>query len=263
MARAGIPAWDEDESFFEERPARRRVRRKRRSWPRLILTSGLMIAGLVYLAQQKSGETGGESRSDGRTPVLIAPAPAWTPVDATPALYAIETSTGPRSVETRQHTSGAREDTVTMGRFGDPGYTRLTLVQNSSEPVRSFFIDIVRRAAQAGLAVPRTSQARTIATKFGPVEAASVTLAGSGERDCRAFRFSDGPSGFGFQGWTCGADAAPPDDARLACFIDGITLSGAGTSSMRALFARAERNRTEACTVGRAVSTGVRSPPRP
>jgi hypothetical protein len=264
MARAGYPAWDEDEAFFDERPVRR-VRRKRRSWLRMILTSSLMIGGLVYFAQQKNDEAQVETaRNAVPSPVLIAPAPDWTPVASGPALYAVEKAPGPLAIEARQHASGAREDIVTMGRFEDVRHARLILVQGSWEPARSFFLDIVRRAAQAGLAVSRNAQSRTIATKFGLVEAASVTLVGRREQECEAFRFSDGDSGFGFQGWLCEAGAAALDDAHLACFIDGIVLSGAGSPSLKALFARVERSRTEACNAAaRTASIGVRPPPRP
>ena len=263
MARAGYPAWDEDEAFFDESPVRR-VRRKRRSWLRMILMSVLMIGGLVHFAQQKQAETQVAARKSVPPPVLIAPAPAWTPIASAPALYALEKASGPLAIEARQHTSGAREDMVTVGRFGDARHARLTLIQGSSEPALSFFVDIVRRAAQAGLAVSRNAQSRMIATKFGPVEAASMTLVGGREQECEAFRFSDGDSGFGFQGWLCAAGAAAPDDAQLSCFIDGIVLSGPGSPSLKALFARAERNRTEAChAAARTASIGVKPPPRP
>ncbi len=262
MARAGYPAWDEDEAFCDERPVRR-VRRRRRSWLRMAVMSSLMIAGLVHLAQQRSDGSHVAARDGVPSPVLVAPAPAWTPVVSAPALYAVENAPGPPAIEARQHTSGAREDVLTMGRFGGPRYARLTLAQGSPEPVRSFFVDIARRAAQAGLAVSRNSQSRVIATKFGPVEAASVTLVGPREQECEAFRFSDGASGFGLLGWMCEEDVTVPDDAKLACFIDGIALSGAGSPSLKAVFARAERNRTEACAAARTVSVGVRLPHRP
>ncbi len=263
MARAGSPAWDEDEAFVDERPIRR-VRRKRRSWLRMTLISCLMIAGLVYFAEQDRDEARVAAGTDVPSSVLIAPAPLWSAVAATPALYTLEKAPGPLAVEARQHTSGTREDTVTMGQFGESRHARLIFVQGSSEPARSFFVDIVRRAAQAGLAVSRNAQSRVIATKFGAVEAASMTLVGSGEQECQAFRFSDGDAGFGFQGWICEAGAGPLDDAWLACFIDGIGLSGSGSPFLRALFARAERNRTEACDIAaRTASTRVSPPPRP
>jgi len=230
----------------------------------MILMSSLMIGGLVYFAKHQDAGKQTATLKGVPSSVLVAPAPVWSPVASTPALYAIERATGPLTVEARQHTSGAREDTLALGRFGDARHARLTLVQGSAEPARSFFVDIVRRAAQAGLAVSRNAQSRMVTTKFGSVEAASMTLVGRREQECQAFRFSDGESGFGFQGWMCGADGAAMDDAHLACFIDGITLTGASSPSLKALFVRAERSRTEACSQApRTASIGVRPPARP
>ncbi|MEZ0168941.1 hypothetical protein [Microvirga sp. TS319] len=263
MARAGSPAWNEDEAFFDERPARRARRRPTR-WFRVTLMSGLIIAGLVYFARQKNDEARVSARGSASPSVLVAPAPAWTPLAPAPALYALEKATGALTIEARQNASGAREDILILGRFGNAPYARLTLVQGSAEPPRSFFVDVARRAAQAGLAVSRLAQSRMVATKFGPVEAAVVTLVGSREQECQALRFSDGDSGFGFQGWLCDGQAGAPDDAQLACLIDGIALSGAGSPSLKALFLRVDRNRTEACAIAaRTSSAGVRPPPRP
>jgi hypothetical protein len=263
MARAGYPAWDEDETFFDERPIRH-ARKKSLPWFRMILMSSLMIGGLVHFAQHKGTKVQVAARKSVPASVLIAPAPVWAPVAPTPALYVIERASTPPTVEARQHTSGAREDTLTMGRFGDARHARLTLTQDSPEPARSFFVDIVRRAAEAGLAVSRNEQSRLVATKFGPVEAATMTLVGKSEQECQTFRFADRASGFGIQGWICGSDAAVRDDAQLACFIDGIALAGASSPSLKALFVRAEKSRSEACgPSARTASIGVRAPSRP
>lgn len=263
MARAGYPAWDEDETFFDERPARR-ARKKPLPWFRMILMSALMIGCLAYFAQHKGTKVQVATRKSVPSSVLIAPAPAWAPVAPASALYVIERASAPRTVEVRRHTSGAREDTLTLGRFGDARHARLTLSQGSPEPAHSFFVDIVRRAAEVGLAVSRNEQSRLVATKFGPVEAATMTLAGKSEQECQTFRFADRASGFGIQGWICGSDAVIRDDAQLACFIDGITLAGAGSPSLKALFVRAEKNRSEACGASaHTASIGIRAPPRP
>lgn len=264
MARAGYPAWDEDEAFFDERPARP-ARKRRFSWIRVTVMSSLIVAGLAHLAERKGGERPAVAPAEGvPASVLIAPAPVWIPVAPAPALYAVENAAGTPAVEARRHTGGAREDTLTFGRFGDARHMRITLVQGSAEPARSFFVDIVRRAAEAGLAVSRKAQGRMVETKFGPVEAAAMTLAGRSEQDCQAFRFSDRDSGFALQGWICGGEAAVMEDAQLACLIDGITLAGAGSPSLKALFARADKNRTGACSLAsRTAAAGVRPPPRP
>jgi len=264
MPRAGYADWDEEDlaDWVDERPARR-LRRRRPSWLRVILMSLCSIAGLAYLALQlEPARRPAERVKEVPSSVLVAPAPAWTPVPASPALYALAGAAGPVAVEARQHTNGAREDTLILGRFGDFRYAQVSLVQGAPETAGSFYIDIVRRAARAGLAVAHQGQGRTVTTKFGTLEAAPLTLAARGEQACQAFRFSDGNADFSFQGWLCGSSA--PDDAQLACFIDGITLAGASSPSLKAVFTKADRSRSEACgPSARTASVAVKPPARP
>jgi hypothetical protein len=264
MARAGIAEWDEEDAFDHERPARR-ARKRRLPWFRMTLMSSLIVATLAYFAPRKGIDETPVSRRQGvPVSVLVAPAPMWNPLPQAPALYGFEKSTLPVTVEARQHTNGAREDTLVLGRFGEARHARITLLQGSTEPARSFFIDIVRRAAQAGLAVSRNAQSRMVATKFGSLEAALITLTGPREQECQAFRFPQNEAGFGFEGWLCGSSSAPVDEAQLACFIDGLTLSGTASPSVKVVFARAESNRIEACgSAARTASINSKPPPRP
>jgi hypothetical protein len=264
MPRAGYAEWDEEDlaDWVDERPSRR-LKRRRTPWLRVILLSSCSIAGLAYLAlQQEPARRPAERSKQVPSSVLVAPAPAWKPVSPAPAAYALAGAAGSVAMEARQHTNGAREDTLVLGRFGDFRYAQVSLVQGMPETAGSFYIDIVRRAARAGLAVAHQGQGRMVTTKFGTVEAAPLTLAAKGEQACQAFRFADTDADFSFQGWLCGSSA--PDEAQLACFIDGITLAGSPGPALKAVFARAERSRTEACGASaRTASAAVRPPARP
>jgi hypothetical protein len=263
MPRAGYAEWDEEDlaDWVDERRARR-LRRRRPSWLRMILMVSCSIAGLAYLALQQESSHRPAARQEVPSSVLVAPAPAWKPVPASPTLYAVAGASAPVATEARQHTNGAREDTLVFGRFGDFRYAQVSLVQGAPETAGSFYIDIVRRAARAGLAVAHQGQGRTVTTKFGTLEVAPLTLAAKGEQACQAFRFADPDAEFSVQGWLCGSSA--PDDAQLACFIDGITLAGASSPSLKAVFARAERSKIEACgPAARTASVSVKPPARP
>lgn len=262
MARAGLAEWDEEDAFESERPSRH-ARKRRLPWFRVILMSSLIVATLAYFAPRKGLEEKPASQRQGvPVSVLTAPAPMWNPLPQAAALYGFEKSTLPVTFEARQHTNGAREDNLMLGRFGDARHARITLLQGSTEPARSFFIDIVRRAAQAGLAVSRNAQSRMITTKFGALEAAVVTLTGPREQECQAFRFPQNEAGFGFEGWLCGT--TPVDEAQLACFIDGLGLASAASPSVKAVFARAEGSRIEACgSAARTASIGSKPQSRP
>jgi hypothetical protein len=264
MPRAGYAEWDEDDAFdmVDERPSHR-LRRKRLPWLRIILMSACSIAGLAYLAlEQERTARPAERAKAVPSSVLVTPAPAWKPLAPSPGVYALAGASGSVTSEARQHTSGAREDTVVLGRFGDYRYAQLALVQGTTEAAGSFYIDTVRRAARAGLAVAHQGQGRMVATKFGSVEAAPMTLSGKGEQACQAFRYADPEADFSFQGWLCGSSA--PDEAQLACFIDGIALTGPAGPSLRAVFAQAEHGRTDACGTGaRTTTVAVKPPARP
>ncbi len=264
MPKAGYADWDEDDAFdmVDERPSRR-LRRKRMPWLRVILMSSCTIAGLAFLALQKEQDLRPAERPKTvPSSVLVTPAPAWNPVSPSPAVYALANASGPVAAEARQHTNGAREDTLILGRLGDFRYAQIAFVQGTVESAGSFYVDTVRRAARAGLAVAHQGQSRMVTTKFGSVEAAPMTLAGKGEQACQAFRFTNQETAFSFQGWLCGASA--PDEAQLACFIDGIALSGQAGPSLKAVFIQAEHSRTDACGTGaRTAAIAVKPPARP
>lgn len=264
MPKAGYADWDEDDAFdmVDERPSRR-LRRRRMPWLRVILMASCSIAGLAFLALQKEQDLRPAERPKTvPSSVLVTPAPAWKPVSSSPAVYALANASGPVVAEARQHTNGAREDTLILGRLGDFRYAQLALVQGTTDPAGSFYIDTVRRAARAGLAVAHQGQSRMVTTKFGSLEAAPMTLAGKGQQSCQAFRFADPEAAFGFQGWLCGSSA--PDEAQLACFIDGIALAGHAGPSLKAVFAQAGHNRPDACGTGaRTAAIAVKPPARP
>jgi hypothetical protein len=125
----------------------------------------------------------------------------------------------------------------------------LSLTRGPTErPSDRFYVDLVRRAAAAGLAVVRSGQSAPVATKFGLVEVAPVTLSEGVEQACLAFRFTHPELSFGFQGWLCGAEIRPVAPDQLACFIDRVTLlNGAEDSALKVLFAQAERRRLDSC----------------
>jgi hypothetical protein len=265
MPKAIYANLDEDEMFdlADERPLPRR--RKPVPWLRMATLSSLAIAALTYLAQRDERQDEADDAKAVTPPVLIAPAPLWKPISASPALYALDKSLGPVAAEARQHTSGGREDTLTLGSFGEARYGRIALAQGFSEPARSFFVDLARRAAEAGLSVGRSTQSRMVTTKFGQVETAAVTLIAATEQTCQAFRFASVENAFGFHGWLCGEAAQQADERQqLACFIDRIALVSGDYPVLKAFFTRAERNRPEACALAaKTASIGVKAPSRP
>jgi hypothetical protein len=251
----------------ELRPADR-VRR-RLPWLRMTLMSGVVIFALVYLAQQQEPETAGGETGFVPQAVLIAPPPTWQPLAGAAPLYALEGPEGllPLAFEARRHAGGGREDELRFGSFGEAGYGRVALARDIPEPeARSFYVDLVRRAAFAGLSVARSAQSRPLATKFGTGEAAPVVLAEAAEQACLAFRFAHGEIAFAFTGWICGSDDKPVSEAQLACLIDRLALAKPGEdAALKGLFAQAQSRRDPACApVARLQSPGrpIKAPTR-
>src|SRR5687768_12568862 len=126
MPKAGYAEWDEEDlaDWVDERPARR-LRRRRASWLRVVLMCSCSIAGLAYLALQlEPARRPAERSKQVPSSVLVAPAPAWRPIPASPVPYALAGASAPVAAEARQHTSGAREDTLVLGRFADFRYAQ-------------------------------------------------------------------------------------------------------------------------------------------
>jgi hypothetical protein len=232
------------------RPARQ-IRRREWPWLRIGVASVAVIAALAYAAQNEERDP--RDAAGGPVPYasLIAPPPPWQPIARPAPTYAVEDADGkamPVMLDVRRHVSGGREDTLTFGVFGEAGYARLSITRGFAEPESGrFFVDLVRRAAGAGLAIARSGQSEAVATKFGSVEAASVTLVDTAEQPCLAFRFAHADTSFGFQGWLCGSETVPISTGQLACFLDRLALVSGDDQQLKAVFAQSDRRRLEAC----------------
>ena len=220
-------------------------------WLRMGLLSAGMVAGLAYLAAPHRPAPSEEPAAIPLAP-LLAPPPVWQAVAHPEPLYLFE-GIDPTSYawEVRRHVSGGREDTLTFGNFGEAGYGRLTVTDGATDSgPASFYVDLVRQSAQAGLSVVRSTQAAPLATKFGPAEIAAVTMAGATQEACLALRVVIPEAPFSLRGWVCGSAQQPAGDAQLVCLLDRLTLVG-GEPGLKALFAWAERRRAIGCAPAR------------
>jgi hypothetical protein len=120
--------------------------------------------------------------------ILVAPPPAWQPLADAKPRYGVDAPALKglaQGFEARRHANGGREDKLVYGVFeGDEPYLRLAVFRGPEEAAapRSFFIDLARRAGEAGLGVIRTARPASVATKLGMLEAAEIVLADGLER---------------------------------------------------------------------------------
>ncbi len=164
--------------------------------------------------------------------------------------------------------SGGRVDALTFGGLGNERpYLRLALASSGTEggSARSFFLAMVRGAAEIGLAVTRSSVGAPLVTRFGTADAGEITLAGpSGENRCLGFRLADMAPGLTLAGFHCAADNQPIDRSILACLIDQLGLVTAETDErLQPTFAAPLRPSCQALAPRVAARAGVGNNPPP
>ncbi len=237
------------------RPAPGMRSRRRRSgfpWLRLCFGTGA-VAALIVLAKQPEAPLSGAPIWAAVEPApTTAPQPNWEPVTLSAPAYAIaapDLQELPLAYEARRDREGAREDVLTFGTVEDASrlYARVVARQAPASGEARFYIDLARRAAEAGLAVARSAPATGLATKFGPAEVADVALSGAADRACLAFRLSRPEVAWRIGGWLCGAGGEPPSGRQLTCIIDGLSLRSAENAALGGLFTDAERHRDPSC----------------
>lgn len=242
---------DEDFDAIAVEPRAFERSRRRLPWIRLGLSSAATVALLAYMAPPPGlPPLRPADLAVPPPPLLLAPPPRWTHLDRPDIALGIDAPgfAGLATVHAaRRHAGGAREDTLAFGTFRDDGaHLQVSLVRDEEEAVRrSFFVDLARRAADAGLAVVRTEQATMMTTKFGVLEAADIVLEDGRSRGCLAFRLPDPEGSVRLFGWHCGAGKSR---AALACVIDGLTLlDDGGDFRLRDAFTAAATRRDPAC----------------
>jgi hypothetical protein len=234
----------------------------------MLITQSAVYPEAVY--QEQSQKTERVSPQDRMTTATLATTPGlWTVLTRPTAQFSLsspEFDTQKSGYSARRHSHGEREDTLSFGSFEIPGaYLVLTIGRygpdantERSRRESSYYIDIVRQAAQSGLAADRVTSASGTGTKFGMIETADAMLkAGEQNRHCLTFRFGEAANPVTLSGWLCGTKDRPADRQQLACVIDRVHLLGAGDDrELRATFTAAELRRDARCNPPRLASTG-------
>lgn len=237
------------------------------------LSSGPQEAALPSLSMMTPVEApAGPAIRDVR--VQAAPAAfgqdGWINVARPIAMFGLEApELGKRTgYEARRSQDGVRrEDMLSFGEFGeDKPLLSLKLQVNREGDMQAapaglsqpFVIALVRDSAARGLSVGRSGATTPVESKFGTVETADISLSDGGiGRACIGFRHLGAAAHLSFSGWLCGGEAKPADRAQLACMLDRIDLLSAGDDpELRAVFAKAELNRRQGCSVPRQAAGG-------
>ena len=215
--------------------------------------AGLLIAGLL---EPRAVE-----------PTAPPDDPVW--VDAGAPLYGLTApgfSRATRAEAVMRRNGPGRQDALTFGDGPGAGdWLRLSVQQAGPlDPAPgSFYLDLTRAAARAGVAVTRAALPGLLATRVGGFEAAEVDLArGEASHACLGFRLLAGTPDLRITGLACGREGLP-DRAALACALDGLHLLTPGVDAGLARFFAAATPDMEAARDCEARRSGARSVRRP
>jgi len=180
-------------------------------------------------------------------------------------LYRLSTDFGSARSIGRLRRDGARQDVLTFGEgLAAKSHARLVLHRagEQDQAPGSFYLDITRMAALAGIAVTRSQLPQAIATRFGPLDVAELTLTQGGEeRACAGLRLLVGEPDLRLTGFACLGEATG-DLQAIACFIDRLELDAARADpALAQFFARAQMARP-ACVVSQTQVRNVERPSR-
>jgi hypothetical protein len=180
-------------------------------------------------------------------------APSWTRLPHPAPLFtleAVELSKTQMSYEAMRSALGeGREDRLVFGaaaRANEP-FMEVSILRAGAEAgdAASFFVDLSRRAAAAGVAVAKATPGEPLPSKFGEMESAEARLSTNGaERSCLAFRRAVPGEALRLLGWYCPAEGARARAPELSCLIERLELSGTTEDKpLRDAFAAAQARR--------------------
>lgn len=166
---------------------------------------------------------------------------------------------------TRLRRDGARQDIMVLGDgLAARHHARLVVHQagTQDQPPGSFYLDVARMAALAGVAVTRSQLPQAVPTRFGQLEIAELTLTqGATERACAGLRLLVSAPDLRLTGFACLGEGLR-DPQTFACFIDRLEFDGASAEpALTAFFTKAQTARP-ACVVSQTQVRNVERPSR-
>jgi len=221
------------------------VERRSSIVPALVL-GAMAIGGVLSLTTMLSAHPNVDT-----TPIAkIAPTARWTDRPITEAGFVLEvaefTKAPPEYLAEIQPTTGNLRDTVILGE--DRRFIRLTIQrqsaaapQQASVKPADFYVEMVRRSADAGLAIARAGQPQMVESRFGKLEIADLSLTGSqGTLTCAGVRMAGHAPQFAISGMMCGM-TQPLNLEKIACLTDRLELKDGDDADLIDIFTNADQ----------------------
>ena len=195
-------------------------------------------------------------------------APAWIDIIKPVEMFGVSAAGFdklPRSyLARRNRLGGGRQDFLSLGTpDGTSPYLRLSIYRVGSEASADvpLFVDVARRAADAGLGIRRSGTPYAVTTRFGRFEAVDLELAGQPELTCAGFRLGVASPDLRIAGLMCAPQRTPTTPAALTCLLERIDLNAAGDDEALArFFAGSELSRDPSCAGAAMAPTPLHAP---
>jgi hypothetical protein len=242
---------------FVYQPGPRILRQRHRGFGLLLGAMASLIVAIVILAMANASDS---APSIAPLPSTAKPQ-AWIDIVRPIRLFDL---TAPEFAKAslvytarRNQIGGGRQDILTFGAPNGPSYLRVQLYRVGSEPspIVPLYVDFARAAAQADLSITRSLTPAELATRFGALEVADISLSGPASAGddasgvpCLGFRGAALSGAFRILGFACGGAALPMSRPALACLLERLDLAEAGDDqALAAFFATSELRRDPAC----------------
>ncbi len=249
-------------SLFDERitPARR-PRHRAGLWffALLLVFLGLSTAAVTSRVERSSEDSAASPSG--------LPPPAWADIVKPIEIFDVtapQFDRQPRSYLARRNVAGGgRQDFLSFGTLdGAAPYLRLSIYQVGTEtvPTAPLFVDVARRAADAGLGIRHSGTPYLVPTRFGQFEVLDLDMADAAVPACKGFRIQTSSPDLRFVGLFCPPKDKPVTAAALGCVLERIDLNASGgDGSLPRFFAKSELARNPFCAGAGMAPTPLRA----
>ncbi len=217
-----------------------------------IVLGAMAIGGVLSLTTMLSAHP----NLDMMPTAKIAPTSRWADRPITQAGFVMEvaefTKAPPEYLAEIQPTTGNLRDTLILG--DDRRFIRLTIQRQSTTPPQGttaaqiattkpadFYVEMVRRSADAGLSITHAGQPQIVESRFGKMEIADINLSGpQGALTCAGVRMGQYAPQFAISGMMCGM-TLPLNLEKIACLTDRLELKDSDDADLIDIFTNADQ----------------------
>lgn len=154
-------------------------------------------------------------------------APRWRPLGQQVSLF--------------RRSDGLAREVFRFGLAEDSRRHAALVIDRSDMPAATPAADLGAVLAELGLSATVNANPLPLATKFGPMATADMTLESEeSSKSCLAFALRDGDAGIRLSGWVCNGGPEIVSRQDASCFVDRLFTVGVRDAAIAALFARAE-----------------------